>query len=124
MLRRDFDVLLSTLVAVRLLISNGDHQESYWECEKAIKQTEDLQAALVPCPAVASPAWRPMETAPKDGRHVLLIARGGYPDVGRWFDCGVNEVGFWAVHAIRWEPTHWMPLPAPPLPAVRPQEEA
>jgi hypothetical protein len=62
--------------------------------------------------------WRPIETAPKDSRDVLLIGRGGFPDVGRWFDCGINEPGFFAVHAIRWEPTHWMPLPA--APDVRP----
>lgn len=51
------------------------------------------------------------------GRDVLLIGRGGYPDVGRWFEPYSNEPGWWAVHAIRWEPSHWMPLPDPP--AVR-----
>lgn len=58
--------------------------------------------------------WHPIATAPKDGTEVLLLGRNGLRDVGRWFECGNNEPGFFAVHAVKWEPTHWMPLPPPP----------
>jgi uncharacterized protein DUF551 len=59
--------------------------------------------------------WQPIETAPTDGREVLLFARGlhGPRDVsfavGQW--SLQSEDWFWAF-AIR--PTHWMPLPEPP----------
>ncbi len=57
--------------------------------------------------------WKPIETAPKDGRAVLL----GHPTFVSegYFDCvdkvhritGLNEVPFTPF-------THWMELPPPP----------
>lgn len=84
--------------------------------------------------------WQPIETAPKDqsgtGKMVLLLERGHAGDydsrvvVGFWGDYraglapdgvehhawlnwheGLKEDGNW--HVVH-EPTHWMPLPAPP----------
>ena len=70
--------------------------------------------------------WQPIETAPKDGRGIILIDMGApVPEAG---------IGYWAgdlwscvdpspealadratIQAITWlHPTHWMPLPAPP----------
>lgn len=53
--------------------------------------------------------WQPIETAPADGRPILVW--GGYHDVpevvkadGEW----------WRVAGLKSTPTHWMPLPAPP----------
>ena len=62
--------------------------------------------------------WQPIETAPKDGRWVLLctITEDGdyncYPEAFRY------EKGEWysAIDgsAITTKFTHWMPLPEPP----------
>lgn len=82
--------------------------------------------------------WRPIETAPKDGRHILLLQAGhtddyptrvvnafwgdkfaGYsadnPDNYAWLNW--HEGFEYTEGGVLWatvEPTHWMPLPAPP----------
>jgi len=68
--------------------------------------------------------WRPIEEAPKDGRHMLL-----YPAVwiGYWrpgrepgMNAEMSEMakrGGWTRAGYQdfdWHPTHWCPLPAPP----------
>ncbi len=60
--------------------------------------------------------WHPIETAPKDGREVLIHGKGGMIKVC-WRD---GDDWNWAtdgtfVSAI-YKPTHWMPLPEPPSP--------
>jgi len=74
--------------------------------------------------------WMPIETAPKDGTRVDLW----YPRIGRRIDCyfrgapfncwgwdepdpeGVDgETYFVVLGSV--EPTHWQPLPAPPVSA-------
>jgi hypothetical protein len=71
-----------------------------------------------------------METAPKDGSLVMLFRQHGAIRVygtGFWWHGGVTLAPSWIVtlfgnfthdspvrDAIK-EPTHWMPLPSPPL---------
>ena len=74
--------------------------------------------------------WQPIETAPKDGKQILLYRKGAvYP--------GPTQIGWWNAkwHPFnsntptgRWDggptaptrlgpptsPNHWMPLPLPP----------
>ena len=67
--------------------------------------------------------WQPIETAPKD-RFLLLCGPSGYTTIplvfttgrmcsdyhaGRWIDHANDDLSDWG-----FEPTHWMPLPAPP----------
>ena len=68
-------------------------------------------------PQAPEPAWRPIETAPKDESEILL----GHPDgsmvVGWWRENGLHgRVSGWSDgddFAMTW-PSHWMPLPAAP----------
>lgn len=70
----------------------------------------------------AYPAWRPIETAPKDEARLLLF-RGDSVSIG-WHDperFHKNPRPFWNSSGAvgrRWcqdhPPTHWMPLPLPP----------
>lgn len=74
--------------------------------------------------------WRAIETAPKDGTNILVcrtefdeplmaVARwdenmhgSGYYDEFGWMRVGYQGL---ATDAVTPPPSHWMPLPAPPL---------
>jgi hypothetical protein len=68
-------------------------------------------------------AWQPIETAPKDGTHIVAFAaRGsnGKPRRSRR-GCFANVAHFepgwgWLTSPSDYQivPTHWMPLPEPP----------
>ena len=65
--------------------------------------------------------WQPIETAPRDGTHVLL---GGWDGVFGWSTEGrfiEHDNNWWALNndpSDHWgralEPTAWQPLPPPP----------
>jgi len=58
--------------------------------------------------------WQDISTAPKDGTRILVYQRIGGPDFVRWIGAPHNKWsidGFGSVD----KPTHWMPLPAPPV---------
>ena len=73
----------------------------------------------------ACPQWQPIETAPKDGRSILLL-NGDQVSYGGWISAAdqgadVGEeyliaAGWWSVDLSDNDPTHWMPLPTPPVP--------
>ena len=73
--------------------------------------------------------WQPIETAPKDGTEILVWAGScvvvswrrlngiGYPREAWRLVHGAyssGDEGDWSNEVEH--PTHWMPLPAPPLP--------
>lgn len=88
-------------------------------------------------------AWQPIESAPKTGRKVILfyknrlhvgrtvIARwltdeqateidgDGVGLEGGWYECIDNWDDYTEVTIHEGEPSHWMPLPAPPIEALR-----
>jgi len=59
--------------------------------------------------------WQRIETAPRDGTYFIARVRSLPPDlrvmVGKF-----SQGNIFSSHPGRWnyEPTHWMPLPAPP----------
>lgn len=80
--------------------------------------------------------WKPIDTAPKDGTAVMLCwardsdgkpidwreepeTTGVFVQVASWWP----EADGWIVYCslpqeprLHFEPTHWMPLPPPPIP--------
>lgn len=96
-----------------------------------------LEADAQPAVPQEPVAWQPIETAPKDGSKVLLFWYGNntkFISVAVWrgdkapdypwrsAETGSAIGGFGQCHLEEkertWEQgaTHWMPLPAPPLP--------
>lgn len=75
--------------------------------------------------------WQPIETAPKDGTLILLFRPTALPwgkvAPGKWNSQADHKrpSPFWDMwlriggtyESRAWEPTHWMPLPAPPVAA-------
>ena len=62
--------------------------------------------------------WQPTETAPKDGTRLLLWATGAFNGcvVGRYSSRANNRGGGWlADRFVISKPSHWMPLPDPPI---------
>ena len=64
--------------------------------------------------------WQPIETAPKNGRPILVWARNRYLEKVEWND--QPEFNYWSLgldgsgncNNLYYAPTHWMPLPLPP----------
>jgi len=63
--------------------------------------------------------WEDISTAPKDGTPILGFT-DNFITVVKWLQWGNN--GYWTLVETgsfasdgEWAPTHWMPLPAPPL---------
>jgi hypothetical protein len=85
--------------------------------------TSDAMCAAWQASRTAALEWQPIETAPKGGTLILVgSARDGYTTEAQ-FDTEREE--WWEVNT-HWTdatgdplyPTHWMPLPAPPVGSV------
>lgn len=109
----------------RLPINEGYHDET-------VETLDALRAAL------AASQWQPIETAPQDGRKLMLSYRNrnnktrtvlarwvtddeaaetdadGVGLEGGWYECIDNWDEYSQVTIHEGEPSHWMPLPAPP----------
>jgi len=82
------------------------------KCNEAQKMEDELCAAINALESalrlvLAQREWQPIETAPKDGRQlILLLTPSGFPQVAysnTWWTAGFS---------VECKPTHWMPLPA------------
>lgn len=73
--------------------------------------------------------WQPIETAPKDGTHVLVWAANLLHGLSPMAvaEYSEHEIEWWHVHDGKFgpypmrgaSPTHWMPLPEPPTSAIQ-----
>ncbi len=81
-----------------------------------LNATADAPERIARLRAAEPDGWQPIETAPKDGTNIML----GWPTMtmsGYWADWAgrkswVTSRGEYGGSAA---PTHWMPLPAPPV---------
>ena len=76
-----------------------------------LSKAAELRAAM----GAGEDGWRPIETAPKDGRSVLVVSSHGHY-VAMWADdwwhVDDNKHGPFPLRGA--SPTHWMTLPAAP----------
>lgn len=82
---------------------------------------EIIKAARAYASQSRADQWQPIETAPRDGTHILVFpALMGVPLVSSWEEKSkeFKFVGFWrnpmTEQPVPYKPTHWQPIPAPP----------
>lgn len=104
--------------------------EHYLRCSNAFKcdasspSRETIEQAITAWNRVAGQRWRPIETAPMDGRVPILVTRPDHhPRVVHYMVSIEEGDGAWIIArrvgsdpgALVYEaPTHWRPLPDPP----------
>jgi Lar family restriction alleviation protein len=104
------------------------HESYMLQINAVLAKADAIIALSAPSPsadALRPGEWEPIETAPKDGRHILLFGtqdrmeglhiQGQFAFSGYWDDID----GSWCSAGSTWvgpfyRPTHWQPLPAPP----------
>lgn len=115
-------------IVERLAGMSADHGPDGWpavqmrDISALCDEVGRLRAAL----AAQAPQWLPIESAPKDGRTIIVAREMG--DFGGWvkgharWHGGTALVSGWVSHGFDpvmsnlglAHPTHWMPLPAAP----------
>lgn len=77
-----------------------------------------LRADLARFEGDAKREWEPIESAPKDGTHILCYSPDRISEA--WYRPDMLDLTKTVLGGIGWcyaglkQPTHWMPLPAPP----------
>lgn len=102
-------------VIARLREKRPHWSEAVWDdIYRASEIDADLSRLL---DYVEGMRWRPIDSAPRD-EDVLLFDPSAdfWPLLARWEDEECFEPGWYTPTAHQvFEPTHWMPLPPPPL---------
>jgi len=70
--------------------------------------------------------WQPIESAPLDGRHVLIVddnavSEARYIEGEGWYLAQNDPTDSWGPGPL--QPTYWMPMPDPPRAAVEVTEQ-
>lgn len=93
--------------------------DRYWEYLNWDTEDPDFDRLFALARRGAEMQWRPIETAPKDGRWLMVSAERWEPETACWSEsvwltgwyCGGGRSDS---YGPSFEPTHWMPLPTPP----------
>ena len=118
----------------KALCDNTDEIPGFWDELDARGKEEFRALARAVLDEAAKPApggpkmrdgWQPIATAPKDGRDFLVWNRENRVRKARWYERSSSDLGISlyegdGVNSFKGgiQPTHWMPLPAPPEPTV------
>lgn len=111
-----------------------------WHEQMAHEVADALNAAALRAQGRETGQWLPIETAPKDGTPVLIVwldDEGVWQQRRAWFERQFEGEGYaddeaqttiwrqaWTDNRVasfgceevwEYEPTHWMPLPSPPV---------
>jgi hypothetical protein len=118
-LRADVDAARAALVETKAALAAAI-AELFALVDSYAAERNRLQAACNQLRQEA--AWRPIDTAPRDMKYILLGHDGENNDLGPWVETGFNRGGWWCLESggdfllnSRFEPTHWLPLPQPPV---------
>lgn len=100
--------LIERLREAGQIIDMEDFPDDYATVQEAAAELQRLYSERSP--------WQPIETAPKNGKPILIdtiVSWSGQRVIttvrwnsGEWLD----------YNAFAFKPSHWMPLPAPPVP--------
>ena len=85
--------------------------------ESRMRQEESsMQFATAPTPPVSEGRWQPIETAPKDGTRIIVVSETGSVWCGVYWEKRPRAGERWTsfIGPLRFDPTHWMPLPKAP----------
>ncbi|WP_217693729.1 DUF551 domain-containing protein [Novacetimonas hansenii] len=83
-----------------------------WEKLTPYQKEHYRKLAKIALEAADNAAWRPIESAPKDGSLVLVAVKHIGCDVVSFWGAGWRETTNGLM--LRDNPTHWQPLPKPP----------
>ena len=113
--RNMLDVLLSALVgADRVVVETrnalGEIDAHYLHAPEILSDLGQYIAERDQC----ATGWQPIETAPKDGSDILIWQPKEDEQFVVYWDDVEDGWRFSPRHVLADEPTHWMPLPAPP----------
>lgn len=102
---------------------------SAW-AEMILRGDNDESPEMMALIAALTPQWQPISTAPRDGTFILAVCKGFTPAAAQWTtdfrpegEFTFLEPGMFAAEdhweemlaqTDPWQPTHWLPLPAPP----------
>lgn len=100
-----------------LVSEHSGHGEILFTCKRCLCHMAQRQAKAM-LEAADAAAWRPIESAPRDGTHILVPMKFIGADVVSY------DLGAWrettSMLRLKEEPTHWQPLPAPPTKETTP----
>ncbi len=92
--------------------------------EKALSEHDFLRMdsaycamlAAAPTPPVSEDRWLPIEAAPKDGTRIIVVSDTGNVWCGVYWEKRPRAGERWTsfIGPLRFDPTHWMPLPEAP----------